>query len=80
MQIGDPNEDENCISEEAHDLISKLLTLDHKSRLGAQGADEIKKHVFFKNLDFSKIRSQPAPIVPKVILTEEEREKREKDK
>ncbi|EAS04177.2 Serine/Threonine kinase domain protein (macronuclear) [Tetrahymena thermophila SB210] len=77
---GDPNEDENCISEEAQDLMEKLLTLDHKQRLGARGADEIKKHPFFKGIDFAKIRSQPAPIVPKMILTEEEREKREKDK
>ncbi|KAL4446078.1 hypothetical protein ABPG74_021617 [Tetrahymena malaccensis] len=77
---GDPNEDENCISEEAQDLMEKLLTLDHKQRLGANGADEIKKHPFFKGIDFTKIRSQPAPIVPKMILTEEEREKREKDK
>lgn len=80
INIGDPNEDENCISESAHDLMQKLLTLDHKERLGAKGADEIKKHPFFKGVDFNRIRSQPPPIVPKMILTEEEREKREKDK
>lgn len=55
-EIGDPNEDENCVSPEAHDLMMKLLTLDHSKRLGANGVDEIKNHVFFKNIDFCKIR------------------------
>lgn len=43
--------DENCISPEAADLIQKLLTLDHKKRLGTNGVAEIKKHKFFESKD-----------------------------
>lgn len=44
---------EDCLTPEAKDLITRLLTLDHTERLGANGADEIKKHPFFKSKCFS---------------------------
>lgn len=37
---------------EAQDLIEKLLTLDPKSRLGANGVDEIKAHPWFKGIKY----------------------------
>ena len=40
---------EDCMTPEAQDLIKNLLTLDHTERLGANGADEIKRHPFFKS-------------------------------
>jgi len=56
--------DENCMSPEAADLIKKLLTSDHTKRLGAQGAQEIKEHPFFKGIDWDTLTKQKAPIVP----------------
>lgn len=36
-------------------------------------------HKFFKGIDFTKIRSQPAPINVTLYLPAEEKEKRERD-
>jgi len=55
---------EDCMSPEAADLIKKLLVLDHTQRLGANGASEIKCHPFFKGIDWDKLRTQQAPIIP----------------
>ena len=66
------------MSPEAADLISKLLVLDHTQRLGAAGADDIKKHPFFNGkdlilitlpklllgLNWETLRKQKAPIIP----------------
>mmetsp|Transcript_10904 Transcript_10904/g.16262 ORF Transcript_10904/g.16262 Transcript_10904/m.16262 type:complete len:585 (-) Transcript_10904:149-1903(-) len=40
---------------DAKDLISKLLTVNHKERMGANGIDEIKKHPFFKDINWQKL-------------------------
>lgn len=40
----------------ARDLIVKLLNRNPKKRLGSiNGADEIKKHAFFKSIDWVKL-------------------------
>jgi serine/threonine-protein kinase RIM15 len=52
------------MSPEAADLIKKLLVLDPKERLGTNGADEIKRHPFFKGINWDKLRTQQAPIIP----------------
>ena len=52
------------MSPEAADLIKKLLVLDHTKRLGANGAEEIKCHPFFNGVDWDRLRTQQAPIVP----------------
>uniref|UniRef100_A0A8C9DI84 non-specific serine/threonine protein kinase n=1 Tax=Prolemur simus TaxID=1328070 RepID=A0A8C9DI84_PROSS len=54
------------LSPEARDLITKLCcAADH--RLGRDGADDLKAHVFFSAIDFSSdIRKQPAPYVPTI--------------
>lgn len=54
----------DCVSPEAADLINKLLTLDHKKRLGANDVWDIKKHPFFSGIDWNKLRRQQAPIIP----------------
>lgn len=41
--------EENQISPEAKDLIDKLIKRDPKSRLGYNGVEEIKGHIFFKS-------------------------------
>ncbi|EAL67160.1 hypothetical protein DDB_G0280717 [Dictyostelium discoideum AX4] len=44
-------------SEVAIDLIQKLLQVDPLKRLGANGADEVKRHPFFNGVNWSKIYS-----------------------
>mmetsp|Transcript_23307 Transcript_23307/g.20682 ORF Transcript_23307/g.20682 Transcript_23307/m.20682 type:complete len:160 (+) Transcript_23307:613-1092(+) len=42
-------------SEEAQDLISKLLVKDPKSRLGHDGVGDIMNHEFFKDVDWEEL-------------------------
>ncbi|XP_069158127.1 cAMP-dependent protein kinase catalytic subunit 3 isoform X2 [Procambarus clarkii] len=54
----------------AKDLIKKLLTQDRTKRLGnmKNGADDVKRHRFFKNIDWEDVyhKQLKPPIVPKV--------------
>jgi serine/threonine kinase 38 len=54
--------DEARLSTDARDLISKLIT-DSSKRLNFE---DIKAHKFFKNLDWAKVRTAKAPIVPSI--------------
>lgn len=57
---------EDChISLEAKHLI-QALCCDQHERLGKGGIEEIKKHPFFKGIDWDKIRELQAPIVPEL--------------
>ena len=51
------------ISEEAKDLIFKMIN-NSNERLGKKGAEEIKKHPFFKDVDWDNIRNSKAPFIP----------------
>jgi len=51
------------VSPEAVDLILKLLR-DPSDRLGCRGVEEIKRHPFFKGVDWDGLRRSPAPCVP----------------
>ncbi|XP_018496960.2 serine/threonine-protein kinase LATS1 [Galendromus occidentalis] len=54
------------LSMDATKLILALLTSQEK-RLGAKGADEIKKHPFFKGIDFDgDLRKTTAPHIPDI--------------
>ncbi|XP_041832603.1 rho-associated protein kinase 2-like [Melanotaenia boesemani] len=55
------------MSRDAKDLICAFLT-DRKVRLGRTGIDEIKRHPFFKNdqWTFDNIRETVAPVVPEL--------------
>jgi serine/threonine kinase 38 len=53
------------ISREAIDLIKKLIA-DVDVRLGYNGANEIKKHPFFKNINWDKIREMKPNYIPDV--------------
>lgn len=55
---------EGEIHPEAADLMAKLLVIDPEKRLGANGAAEIKKHPWFKGIDWDNLRKMPAPIIP----------------
>ena len=57
------------LSEEAKDIIQKLLEKSPKNRLGSKGGiEEIKKHPFFAKIDFNLIEQKKvqAPFVPEV--------------
>jgi hypothetical protein len=45
------------ISAEAKDLIEKLLNKDIMSRLGADGAEDIKAHPFFRAVNWDNIKN-----------------------
>lgn len=63
------------LSEDAWDLISKLLEWDPTKRLGsgAKGTENIKKHKFFKDLEWDKLytKSLPAPFIPRVTSNDD---------
>ncbi|CAM8981091.1 unnamed protein product [Rhodiola kirilowii] len=52
------------MSFEARDLIDRLLTEDPQLRLGANGASEVKEHVFFKDINWDTLARQKAAFVP----------------
>jgi len=57
--------EEPVISAAAAELVRALLIRDPSRRLGAiGGAEEVKMHPFFADIDFELIRWQPAPFVP----------------
>lgn len=59
--------DENEEMVKARDLISRLLERDPRRRLGAtRGAAEIKRHPFFKGVEWAMIRCVTPPVVPTV--------------
>ncbi|KAL3697486.1 hypothetical protein R1sor_011562 [Riccia sorocarpa] len=52
------------MSDEAQDLIDRLLTEDPNERLGARGAAEVKAHPFFKDIEWDTLARQKAAFVP----------------
>lgn len=52
------------MSFEAKHLIDRLLTEDPNQRLGANGASEVKQHVFFKDINWDTLARQKAAFVP----------------
>jgi len=56
------------VSENARDLIKKLLERDPKKRLGVGGANEIKSHPFFSSIDWEKLvkREITPPFIPTI--------------
>ena len=57
------------LSEEAKDVIRKLLEKNPKKRLGSQGGiEEIKKHPFFASIDFDMVeqKKMKAPFIPEL--------------
>jgi len=52
---------EDSFSEDLKDLLTKLLTKYPKKRLGYKGAEEVKKHPFFKNIDWEALLNKEIP-------------------
>ncbi|KAI5808119.1 serine/threonine-protein kinase RIM15 [Peziza echinospora] len=61
-----PEEDdeEPLCSAEAKDLINRLMCTDPAQRLGANGADEVKKHPWFNDLKWDKLLDEEPSFVP----------------
>nr|KAG5714594.1 hypothetical protein BaRGS_007040 [Batillaria attramentaria] len=58
----------DSFSPEVKDLIQRLLIKDPARRLGARGVWEVKKHRFFKGLNWEDLAQKkiPAPFAPKI--------------
>lgn len=53
------------MSEEAKDLIKKLLNRNPRHRLGAnRDADELKEHKFFQNVNWNDVLMRRLPVPP----------------
>ncbi|CAD8146209.1 unnamed protein product [Paramecium octaurelia] len=66
---------EDCISEQAYDLMNKLLEPDFKNRLGHRSIEEIKNHSFFKGISWNTLLSKPGLIVPELNCEQRDTEK-----
>ncbi|WVQ85691.1 hypothetical protein IAT38_007857 [Cryptococcus sp. DSM 104549] len=60
------HEDEIEISHEARDLMDRLMCFEPSRRLGARGAEEVKKHPFFAEINWDTISTSEASFVPEV--------------
>ncbi|CAD8166305.1 unnamed protein product [Paramecium octaurelia] len=66
---------EDCISEQAYDLIIKLLEPDYNNRLGHRSIEEIKNHPFFREISWNTLLSKPGLIVPELNCEQKDTEK-----
>ena len=55
------------ISNEAKKLIFDFLT-EKENRLGRNGIEDIKNHIFFKRFDWEKVRQMKPPYVPELFV------------
>ena len=62
----DWHDDEVEWSPEARDFVDKLLCPDSSRRLGAKGAEEVKRHPFLRGINWTKLREAEANFVPQV--------------
>ncbi|KAF9276985.1 hypothetical protein BGZ68_009606, partial [Mortierella alpina] len=60
----DWHETELEISPEARDFMERLLCVDTEKRLGANGAEEVKNHPFFKDINWETLLSERPAFVP----------------
>ena len=54
------------LSYEAQDLITRFVT-NADNRLGRNGVEEIKRHPFFRGVDWDNIRKTKAPFIPQLV-------------
>ncbi|KAI6152172.1 RIM15, signal transduction response regulator [Pisolithus tinctorius] len=53
-------------SDAAKDFMQRLMDTDPVTRLGADGADEVKSHPFFEGIEWDKVTSAEAAFIPQV--------------
>lgn len=58
------------VSPEAHDFMERLMALDPARRLGANGAEEVKNHPFFNDINWDTVTSSEAAFIPQVTDAE----------
>ena len=56
--------EEGQISAEALDLLKSLLNPNSNNRLGMGGAEEVKRHPFFKGINWNSLKEDEAPFIP----------------
>lgn len=59
-----PEEEEWMVRDDARDLITQLLQHNPINRLGTGGAQEVKDHIFFMDLDWAGLLRQKAEFIP----------------
>jgi serine/threonine-protein kinase RIM15 len=62
----DWHEDWVDFSEEIKDFMRRLLNTDPATRLGANGADEVKNHPLFEGIEWDKVTSKEAAFIPQI--------------
>ncbi|OBZ84475.1 hypothetical protein A0J61_07472, partial [Choanephora cucurbitarum] len=60
----DWHEDVVQISPEARDFMERLMTLDPEKRLGYNGAEEVKRHPFFKSINWDTLLTEAPSFIP----------------
>lgn len=53
-------------SDEARDFMQRLMSTDPATRLGANGADEVKGHAWFSGFEWDKVTTTEAAFIPQV--------------
>ncbi|XP_060070360.1 microtubule-associated serine/threonine-protein kinase 3-like [Ylistrum balloti] len=61
-----PQEEEWQVRDDARDLITQLLQHNSLNRLGTGGANEVKEHIFFSDVDWERILRKKAEFVPEL--------------
>lgn len=60
------DEEEVEYSDEARDIMERLMTTEIPRRLGYNGATEVKSHLFFAEIEWDKVTTTEAQFVPQV--------------
>jgi microtubule-associated serine/threonine kinase len=59
------------VGSETKDVISGLLQQNPRDRLGIAGAQEVKDHTYFNNLDWNSLLRQKVEFVPSLANDED---------
>nr|XP_016498862.1 PREDICTED: protein phosphatase 2C and cyclic nucleotide-binding/kinase domain-containing protein-like isoform X2 [Nicotiana tabacum] len=57
----------HTFSQEAVDLITKLLQVDEKLRLGSQGVHSLKNHPWFSGVDWKEVADHRSPVPAEIL-------------
>lgn len=67
----DWHKDDVELPDEAYDFMDRLLSLDPDKRLGRNGAEEVRQHAFFKNVDWEKLLTKSPSFIPNPLNKED---------